>query len=41
VLTTSAGLVIFEGRPAKLYWLNNGYRSATFVINAAILAAWA
>ena len=41
VLTTSAGLVIFEGRPVKLYWLNNGYHGVTLVINGAILAAWA
>ncbi len=41
VLTTSSGLVIFEGRPVKLYWLNNGYHAVTLVINGALLAAWA
>jgi hypothetical protein len=41
VLTTSAGGFVFEGRPIKLYWLQNGYWGAALVIMGIILAAWA
>ena len=41
VLTTSAGGFVFEGRPIKLYWLQNGYWGGALVIMGIILAAWA
>ncbi len=40
VLATSAGAYVFEGRPAKLYWLNNGYHGIALVIMGVILAVW-
>ena len=40
VLTTTAGFYIFEGRPAKLYWLNNGFHLVSLVIMGALLAVW-
>jgi hypothetical protein len=41
VLTTSAGGFVFEGRPIKLYWLQNGYWGVALVIMGIILASWA
>ncbi len=40
VLTTSAGSLIFEGRPAALYWLNTGYYGVGMIITGIILALW-
>ncbi len=40
VLTTSAGSVIFEGRPAALYWLNTGYHGVGLIIIGVILTLW-
>lgn len=40
VLTTTSGLYIFEGRPAKLYALNNGFHLVSLVIMGALLAVW-
>lgn len=40
VMATSAGGYIFEGRPAKLYWLNNGFQGVALVIMGIILAVW-
>jgi hypothetical protein len=40
VLTTSSGSLIFEGRPAALYWLNTGYYGVGMIITGIILALW-
>ena len=40
VLTTSAGSFIFEGRPAALYWLNNGYYGVGMILIGLILTFW-
>jgi hypothetical protein len=40
VLATSAGTYIFEGRPVRLYWLNNGYHGVALVLMGIILAVW-
>ena len=41
VATVSAGGFIFEGRPVRLYLLNNGYNLVSLVVMGTILAAWA
>lgn len=40
VLATSAGAYIFESRPWRLYWLNNGYHGVGLVLMGIILAVW-
>ena len=40
VATSSAGDVIFGGRPTKLYAITNGYQLVVLIINGALLATW-
>lgn len=40
VATTSAGDVLWAGRPAKLYFINTGYNLAALIVMGALLAAW-
>ncbi len=40
VATVMAGIVLWEGKPFKLYALNVGYYLVTLVISGAILALW-
>lgn len=40
-VATSAGMnYMFENRPAKIFWINNGLSLVTLVISGAILAIW-
>lgn len=40
IATTSAAGVLFEGRPANLYLLNNSHFAVNFALSGAILGAW-
>lgn len=40
VVTTSAGVQIFEGRPLKLFILNTGYYLVSLIIMTIILTMW-
>ena len=40
VATTNLSTVLFEGRPAGLYLINNGYHLAGLLGMGAMLAAW-
>ncbi len=40
VATTHGVNYLFEGRPARLYWINTGYPLASLVIMGALLAVW-
>ncbi len=40
VATTMAGMMLWEGKPMKLYTLNSGYHLVNFILMGAILAAW-
>ena len=40
VLTTNASTVIFEKRPAGLYWINMGYNLICLLAMGTILAVW-
>jgi hypothetical protein len=40
VATSSAASVLFEGKPVKLYLLNNGHYAVNFLVSGALLAAW-
>ena len=40
VMTTSLGTYVFEGRPARLFLLNNGFHLVSFVVMGALLGAW-
>jgi Protein of unknown function (DUF1761) len=40
VLTTNAGSLIFEGRPAALYWINTGYYGVGMILIGLILTFW-
>jgi hypothetical protein len=40
IATTTAGSVLWEGKPLKLYVLNNGYHIVSLAVMGAILAAW-
>lgn len=40
VLATSLGSYLFENRPLKLFWINNGYTVVMLVLMGAVLAAW-
>ena len=40
VVTTNASTVLFEGRPAGLYLINNGYHLVGLLGMGAVLAVW-
>ncbi|MEK6935014.1 MAG: DUF1761 domain-containing protein [Nanoarchaeota archaeon] len=40
IATTTLGVVLWEGKPFKLYLLNNGYHLVSLVVMGAILGAW-
>lgn len=40
IATMSLGMVLWEGKPFKLYLLNNGHELLTLVVMGAILGAW-
>lgn len=40
VATTMLGMVLWEGRPVKLYVLNAAYQLVSIVVMAVILGAW-
>ena len=41
VATVTLGSVIWEGRPAQLWLLNNAYNLLSYIVMGAILAVWA
>jgi membrane-bound metal-dependent hydrolase YbcI (DUF457 family) len=40
VATTHGVNYLFEGRPARLYWVNTGYPLVSLVVMGALLAVW-
>jgi len=40
IATTTLGVVLWEGKPIKLYLLNNAYSIINLLIMGAILAVW-
>lgn len=40
VATVTLGSILWEGKPTKLYVLNNAYQLVTLVISGTILAVW-
>jgi hypothetical protein len=40
VVTTNASTVLFEFRPAGLYWINMGYNFICLLLMGGLLAAW-
>ena len=40
VLTSTAGVYIFEGRPKNLYYIYNGYQLVALVIMGIIISIW-
>jgi len=40
IATTTLGIVLWEGKPAKLWVINNGFHLAALALMGAILAAW-
>ncbi len=40
VATTSADLVLYEGRKWRLFWINNGHNLVGMLVMGVILAVW-
>jgi hypothetical protein len=40
IATTTIGAILWEGKPAKLWFINNGYHLLTLTVMGAILGAW-
>lgn len=40
VLAVNLGGYLFENKPMKLFWINNGYNLVSLILTGALLAIW-